>query len=347
MKQFLSFLIFLVCVSGFSASAQEDSTRRDKEYANPSVEGMPRGRFFLLRYNRTFNYDFNARQDQLKVGDRDATIKHSNIAEIKGYVPLWNRPHLKIVLGVGYEREEFNFKENTGYTTDYAYFRNLQDKGLKSLSAQLAVVRPVNYRNYWILRVKGQLNGDYTSSELNFSDYLRTTAEAIYGWKINKDFSWGVGAQLGYQFGRKTIYPAVLYNRTFNDRWGLEAVFPAAAVMRYNKSDKTLFYAGYNLDGFSYIIKVDKPPFSSDPAFANLKTIELRHNDLRLKLRWEQEIYDFIWFSLEGGLRYNIAYDAFEQGSKRDVTLIESEVGTAPFAQAEIYFVVPRVFLKR
>jgi len=350
----------IVAVLGLLASpesrAQEadpDTVRQNKEFANPSVIGTPRGRFLIFRYDRTFNYRFNSQGTKdLPVGNNDATIKHSNIGEIKGYIPVWNRPHLKMVLGVGYEREEFNFKDQEGYNTNYAFHRNLQDKGLKSLSAQLAVLHPVNYDNYWVVRLKGQLNGDYTSDELNFTDYLRGTAEMLYGWKKSESFSWGIGAQAGYTFGRFSVYPAILYNRTFNNPdWGIESVFPANATLRYRRSEGSFFYTGYNLEGYSYVIKVDKPPFTganSEFETRNLKTVELRHQNIKLKLRWEKEIYDFIWFSMEGGYRINLSYDTFEEGSNRKVTLIETDAGSAPYAQAELYFVVPKkLALKR
>jgi hypothetical protein len=351
-KKYTYYLLLLIpwlTTLSFNSYAQEDTTRRDKEFANPSVEGTPRGKFLIFKYQRFFDYRFNstaANNEKLPVGNADAQVKNSNIAEIKGFIPLWNRPHFKTVLGLGYEREEYNFEKSDNNT--YLYHQNLQDKGLKSLSAQLAFLHPMNYKNYMIFRVKGQLNGDYTSNELNFNDYLKVTAEVMYGWKKSKYFSWGLGAQLGYTFGRQTIYPAILYNRTFNNHWGVEAVFPANIKMRYTpSSDKSYFYFGYELDGYSYNIKVDKFPFSQSPIFSNIKTIELRHNDVKLQARWEKEIYDFLWFGLEGGYRMNIAYDAFESGSERKTTLIETDAGGAPFAEASIFFVVPRAFLKR
>ena len=353
MKNFYSTLFaFLALLCSLETRAQEavsDTTRRDKEYANPSVEGTSRGKFLILKYQRFFNYDFNSKAAdpaKLPIGNANAVVDKSNIAEIKGFIPLWNRPHFKVVMGVGYEREEYHFESPD--TTTYLYHKNLEDKGLKSLSTQFAFIHPINYKNYFVWRVKGQLNGDYTSDELNFSDYLKVTGEVMYGWKKSKYFSWGIGAQAGYTFGRFSIYPAILYNRTFNERWGVEAIFPANIKMRYTPfTDKTFFYFGYELDGYSYNIKVNKYPFSESPVFSNIKTLELRHNDVKFHGRWEQEIYDFLWFGFEGGYRLNIAYDAFESGTNRDVTLIETDAGGAPYVEASLFFVVPRAFLKR
>ena len=352
MKKFYSIIFtFLALLVGAAAQAQDaaqDSSRMNKEYANPSVEGTARGKFFIAKYQRYFNYSFNSKEanhDKLPVGNSNATVDKSNIAEVKGFIPLWNHPHFKTVLGVGYQREEYHFKNaNDGYL----YHQNLEDKGLKSLSAQLAFIHPINYKNYFVWRVKGQLNGDYTSNELDLHDYLKVTGELMYGWKKSKYFSWGIGAQAGYTFGRYSIYPAILYNRTFNSTWGVESVFPANIKMRYTPfTDKTFFYFGYELDGYSYNIKVDKAPFAQSPVFANVKTLELRHNDVKFNVRYEQEIYDFLWFGLEGGYRMNISYDAYESGSKRKTSLIETNCGGAPFAEASLFFVVPRAFLKR
>jgi hypothetical protein len=355
MKKKYALLLLIIpwlCSLSFTSYAQEDTTRQDKEYANPSVEGNPRGRFLIFRYERQFNYDFTSRAHHLNVPDptnKEVKIDHSNIAEIKGFIPLFNNPHFKAILGVSYEREEFNFNGTEGSQSNFLFHQNMQDKGLKSLSAQLAFLHPLNYTNFLTWRFKGQLNGDYTAENegLNPMDYFRSTAEIGYGWKKNKNLAYGIGLQFGYTYGRKSVLPAILYNQTFNDHWGIESVFPAAVKMRYRASDKTYFYGGYNVEGYSYVIGIRKPPFENDPAFRNLESVELRHNDLKAHLRWEQEIYDFLWFSLEGGYRHNLAYDVFEEGTKRDTKLIKIDVGGAPYAQAEIYFVVPKAFLKR
>jgi len=330
-----------------------DTTRRDKEFANPSVEGTARGRFLIFRYERQFNYDFNARAHHLDVADptnQNVKIDYSNIAEVKGFIPIINNPHFKGILGVSYEREEFNFKDGEGALSNFLFYQNLQDKGLKSLSAQIAFLHPLNYTNFLTWRIKGQLNGDYTSENegLNPMDYFRSTAEVGYGWKKHKNLAYGIGLQFGYTFGRKSVLPAILYNQTFNDHWGVDALFPANVMLRYRASDKTFFYGGYNVEGYSYVIGMRKPPFDTAAGFRNLESVELRHNDIKAQLRWEQEIYDFLWFSLEGGYRHNLAYDVFEEGSKRDTKLMKIDVGGAPYAQAEIYFVVPKkLMLKR
>lgn len=332
--------------AGFESFAQ-DSTRLDKEFANPGVNLMGPSKGLILRYERQFDYKFNSTGKEDGIPDQNAQINKSNIAEIKAYIPVWLRPHFKVVFGVSYAREEFNFEDHKEIK-EYAYHNNLEEKGLKSLASQLVFLRPVDERHYFLIRVKGELNGDYTSKEFGLKDYFKSSAEAIYGWKKTPDFSWGIGVQLGYTFGRQSIYPAILYNRTFNNRWGLEALFPAKARMRYNQSQSSLWFVGYNVEGSSYNLKMTDPVIISnkDGVTQELRNIELRHNDLKAYLRWEREVLRFLWIGAEGGFRYNVAYDAFRQGSKNTERLISSNVNGAPYAAFEIFLVPPRKILK-
>ncbi|SHL59348.1 hypothetical protein SAMN02746009_03032 [Hymenobacter psychrotolerans DSM 18569] len=321
-----------------------------QEFATPSVVGMGPSKGLVFHYERMPKFRVASDAKVVGLQDYSADAEKNARLVIKGYIPMLNRPHLKLIMGVNYEREEFEFKN---VPTRYELYDNIEDKALKTLGAQLAVIRPVNTVNWYIFRIKGELSGDYTSSELNVSDYLRVSSEFLYGWKRSPTFSWGIGAQLGYTFGRQSIYPAVLYNRTFNNRWGVEALFPARITMRYNATPRSLFFAGYSVDGFNYIIKLRnelKRQNAEGDAIADkkpLRTLELRETEVKLRGRWEREIYDFLWFGLEGGYRYNHAFDAFDRTNADREKIIDSKFAGAPYASVELFIVPPRKFLKK
>ncbi|MBC8081656.1 MAG: hypothetical protein H7Z21_00455, partial [Hymenobacter sp.] len=242
--------VFPAPVPPASDTLAADQVGRDQEFATPSVinQGPSKGLIFHYERMPRFGVRSTARVANLPNYASDAD-KNARLI-IKGYVPMLNHPHLKLILGINYEREEFKFRNAP---TSYEFYDNIENKALKTLGAQLAVIRPVNAENWYIFRLKGELSGDYTSKELNVSDYLRVSSEFLYGWKRSPEFSWGVGVQLGYTFGRFSPYPALLYNRTFNSRWGLEAIFPARVSARYNVSPRSILTAGYTVDGFNYI----------------------------------------------------------------------------------------------
>ncbi|GAA4393233.1 DUF6268 family outer membrane beta-barrel protein [Hymenobacter koreensis] len=317
----------------------------EQEFATPSVIGMGPSKGLVLHYERMPRFRVTSEAQVSGVRNYASDADKNARLIIKGYVPLLNNPHLKLVMGINYEREEFQFRTRP---IDYELYENIEDKGLKTLGAQLAVIRPVNEVNWYIFRVKGELSGDYTSSALGLRDYVRVSSEFLYGWKRSPQFSWGLGLQLGYTFGRQSIYPALLYNRTFNSRWGVEALFPARVTMRYNASPKSLFYVGYSVDGFNYIIKLRRELMrvgqngQPEPGTVALRTLELRETEVKFRGRWERDLLDFLWLGAEVGYRYNYAFDAFDRTNADREKIIDSKFAGAPYASLEL-FITPAI----
>jgi len=357
-------LVTSLLVSGFAARAQDvprtfppatplDSamSRSDAQtFANPSVLGMGPSKGLIVRYERMPNFKVNSKAEVVGLSDYNTDATKNARLSIKGYIPAWNRPHLKLVVGLSYEREEFKFTEPT---SGYQLHDNIENKGLKSTAAQLAIIRPVDEVHWYLVRVKGELSGDYTSEELTRSDYLRYSAEAFYGWKRSPRFSWGLGFQYGYTFGRLSIYPALIYNRTFNDRWGVEALFPARVTLRRNFSDRSIFYTGYSVDGLNYIIRLRDPLVrrsadgSLDASKTPLQTLELRETEVKFRLRWEHELLSFLWAGAEAGYRYNYSFDAFDRTNADREKIISTQLGGAPYASLELFITPPRKLLEK
>jgi hypothetical protein len=333
---------------GLAAQVNPDSasTTEKIDYASPSVNGMGKSKGIVVNYEWQPDFNIRSTGKEPQIGNREAQVRRNNKLDIKAYVPLVNKPRFKLVGGFNYFFEEFNFEE-PGKDSNYPFYANLEDRNLKTISGQLVMLRPINERNFYIFRIKGELNGDYSSHEVAIPDYLKTTVEYLYGWKRNSNLTYGVGAQLGYALGRRRIYPAFLYNQTFNDRWGIEALLPANADLRYNASARSIWFGGFSVDGASYNINVKG---IGAPAF---ETLELRRSEIRARVRWEREIYDFLWMGAEAGYRENVSFNAFEKdandsflfGGKED-PIIKNKLKGAAIFSLEIFIVPPKRFLK-
>jgi len=350
-KRALWLLLFLS--GSWLAQAQPDTitTRSNvqskKEFANPSVLGMGKSKGIIINYERQPDFGITSTSAEPGIGDKTGEVRRNNKVDIRAYAPLFNNPHFKMVAGFNYFFEEFNFEYP--FPSEYPFYNNIEDKNLKSISGQLVMLRPINEKNFYVLRAKGELNGDYSSKEVAIPDYLKTTVEFLYGWKKSPVYSYGFGVQLGYALGRRRIYPAVLYNRTFNPKWGIEAILPANADLRYNASEKSLWFAGFSVDGGSYNINI------RNPEFAGFETLELRRSEVRGRLRWEREIYDFLWFGFEAGYRENLNFNVFEKDANDggfifgtgEEPLIRNKLKGAALFNVEIFLVPPRRFLKQ
>ncbi len=341
----LAFLIF--GTKGLAQDNTEQVTKDPKELANPSVVGMGKSKGIIVSYEGQPDFGITSTSPEAAIGSRTAEVRRNNKFDVKAYVPIVNNPHFKMVGGFNYSFEEFNFEE-PGMNSSYPFYENLEDKKLKSISSQLVMLHAVDEVNFYVFRIKGELNGDYSSKEVAVPDYLKTSAEILYGWKKRSDLSYGVGVQISYALGGRRIYPAFLYNRTFNSKWGLEALLPANADIRYNASEKSLLFAGFSLDGASYNINVQSIGL---PAY---ETLELRRSEIRTRVRWEREIYDFLWFGVEAGYRANLSFNAFEKESndgfmfaKRATPVIDNKLKGAAIFNVEIFLVPPKRFLKQ
>ncbi|WP_148561633.1 DUF6268 family outer membrane beta-barrel protein [Pontibacter korlensis] len=330
-------LLALMCFV-LPAQAQAPETEALEEFASPGVRGMGKSRGVVISYDRLPNFDIDSESDDPRVGNGQGHIKRHNQFMVRAFAPILNKPQTKLIVGVNYELEEFNFEGLS--ESSYDLYRYLEDKNLKSLGLQVAYLHSLNERNFYLVRVKGELNGDYTHDNINITDYLKTTIDLAYGWKKSPDYSIGVGLQWGYTFGRQRVYPGILYNRTFNDNWGVESIFPANLRVRYNANEKTLFYAGYRLEGASYNLYVDEPPLSE------FKDLELRRTDIKGLLRMEREIYDFLWFAVEGGFRQYYRHRLFDEVGSRD-ELIRNDLAGTGYVGVELFLVPPRRFTEK
>ncbi|WP_018476644.1 DUF6268 family outer membrane beta-barrel protein [Pontibacter roseus] len=337
-------LVLPLLLWGQQAAAQEtakelaDIQKQSIEYASPGVRGMGKSRGIVIGYERLPQFDFESESDDPEVGNGRARVRRHNKFSVRALAPVMNKPKTKLILGIDHSFEEFNFENVT--PVSYSLYNNLEDKNLKSLGLQLAFLHSPNEVNFYLVRAKAELNGDYTRDNISISDYLKTTIDVAYGWKRSPGFAWGVGFQLGYTFGRRRLYPGILYNRTFNDKWGVESIFPANARLRYNVSEKTLLYTGYRIEGASYNM------FAGDPPLSQFNDIELRRTDIKGLLRLEQEIYDFLWFAVEGGFRQYYRHRVFDEVGSRD-WLIKNSLAGAGYIGVELYAVPPRKLLER
>ena len=316
-----------------------------KAFATPTVLGMGPSKGLIVRYERIPGFNVASTAEVVGLSDYSSEASKNARLSIKSYIPAWNHPHLKVILGLSYEREEFKFRDAA---TGYQLYDNIENKGLKSTAAQLAIIRPADEVHWYLARVKGELAGDYNYEELRKKDYLRLSVEGFYGWKRSPRFSWGVGFQYGYTFGRLSFYPSIIYNRTFNDRWGVEALFPARVSLRYNASPNSIFSTGYTVEGLSYIIHLREPlTRQGQPDKVALQTLELREIDIRYRLRWERELASFLWLGAEAGYRYNYSFDAFDRTNADREKIIRSQLGGAPYASLELFLTPPPKLLAK
>jgi len=313
-------------------------TCSDSTFCIPSVSGLPRSKGFELKRESFAPHSIETedmRFDALATSTAD--LKQNERWSFKLRAPFLMKDHLSLALGLRYSIEEFNFKSPN--ELDDEFLRQLEDKPLRSAGLNLYLAKPFKGNRFLISRVQADVNGDFALGGPDLSDYFKLSGAALYVYKVDSDKTMAVGLSYSYVFGRASIIPIVAFYRTsFDERWGIELVLPASARIRLMPNPKNVFYLGVDLNGAGYLIHLDD---SDNPLF-------LETSELRLELRYEREIHDWLWIGASLGYRQNLNFNVSNvdalQRRPSDIVL-ESEVNGALLYSMGIFIVPPRKFL--
>lgn len=125
-----------------------------------------------------------------------------------------------------------------------------------------------------------------------------------------------------------------LWNKTFNDKWGMELLLPARGHLRYNFSTSSMLQVGFELEGNQFWMNLANSPKGE---------IYLQRGELKPRLMWDRKLAGFIWFNAQAGLRYNWRFDGMNQynGSKDNERYFMSSLGNPLYFSFSLSFVSP------
>ncbi|MFM7855381.1 MAG: DUF6268 family outer membrane beta-barrel protein, partial [Flammeovirgaceae bacterium] len=239
-------------------------------------------------------------------------------------------------VGATYWENFYNF----GNIPVHPLAQSLQAYGLRTMGFNFTLFKPFNEVNFLIVNGSADLNGNYSFENFQSMGTAKISATAIYGWKKHDRLQYGFGVARTYRIGELNYLPVFLYNYTFPSRkWGVEMLFPARANLRRTFNSRTLAFVGYELEGNSYLIR------NRGNEFTGLDNLELRRSELRLRLTFERSIKDFIWLSLQAGLRYNARFhvdsNEFFRGFGDQNYFFENTINNALYVNFSVNLVSP------
>jgi hypothetical protein len=299
---------------------------------------MPRTKGIIIRQEYLMDYGIRSIA-------RDGTVANGEIStssrfEFKMRMPVISKPGFALAAGFHYSKENYRFEKPEQPTADVPLFSSMEDKSLQTIGGALYIAKPLRGNKYIMLRVSGDLNGDYQMNGYSKTNFLQFNIAPIFGWKRNENLSYGVGFTYGNIFGRNLISPVVVYNHTFNAHWGVEAVLPSKVKLRYTINDRTLLYASTELNGARYRINFGNALLPQQDLF-------MQRAAVRYLATFEREIHDWLWFSLEAGLQSNINFTLSDQMGPARKALINNQLNHAMFAGFSLFAVPPKKFMNR
>lgn len=204
---------------------------------------------------------------------------------------------------------------------------------MNSTGLNLTAFKPLNDKQFLIFQVNADLNGNYGNLDGQFSKAMTYSGTAIYGWKKNDNFMWGLGVTRTYRAGQLLHIPVIFYNRTFNTKWGIETTFPAKLNVRRNFSPTSYLMLGYEIEGNTFYL-----------GQINASDVYLRRGELKPRITFETKLTGFVWLSAQAGLRYNWRFDAYNTLNPAKVDSspsISNTLGNPLYFNVSLNFVSP------
>jgi hypothetical protein len=185
-----------------------------------------------------------------------------------------------------------------------------------------------------IFQASADVNGLFNENAKVTSNALTISATAIYGWKKSEKNMIGTGIARSYRAGRMMYFPVLFWNKTFNDKWGMELLLPAKGFIRYNINTSNMIQAGFELEGNQFSMPI--PSTQRDLFY-------IQRGELKPRIMWDKKITGFLWFSAQVGLRYNYRFDVMNKydGKEDNDRYFSSKLGNPLYFNISLNLVSP------
>lgn len=325
-----------------------------KRYASPKILDLSPQKLISLGYD--FQGSYNLTEGLLRINGQNAVLpepqeetkfNYSHGIRFFANIPIISKSSVVWQGGVNYLEHHYQAEAKDGRLAlaGLETGNTLASKGLRSIGLHTTLYKPLNEKQFLLFQVAADMNGDFSWNNIPEPSQLRYSAVAIWGKRPHDRLQWGVGLSRTYRVGEMNYIPVVMYNWTMpNRKWGTEILFPARAHIRRTFSPRSLALAGFELEGQSYQLG------SLPSDLPSGTTAHLRRGEIRLRLIWERQIKQFIWFSAQVGYRINYRFnlDAIDQGREfyrgffgDQAYLQANQLGNTPYAQFTINLVSP------
>lgn len=214
------------------------------------------------------------------------------------------------------------------------FTKALNTHTMTSAGVNTTVFKPLNEKNFLILQASVDANGIFHEIGDVNGKAITVSGTAVYGWKTSEKNMIGTGIARTYRAGQLIHVPVLLWNRTFNDHWGMELLLPARGHLRYNFSTSSMLQLGFELEGNQFWMNLANSPRG---------TAYIQRGELKPRIMWDRKLAGFIWLNAQAGLRQNWRFDVMNEYNAKDEKLryFSSNLGNPMYFSISLSFVTP------
>ncbi|MFT4663118.1 MAG: hypothetical protein ACI8YQ_000249 [Polaribacter sp.] len=263
-----------------------------KDFCQPGVEHKSPGKGVAIEYGYFPGYR------QVSSSEEEALVdgNHHFLAKFK--VPILIREKTKILLGARYFEEVYLMNDLEG-EKDWLFY-NMDGKKLKSHRFSAYLSRSFGHQHYFGLKAELSYNGDYDSFLSLDRRYRESYLVGVIGKKKNASQEWGLGMITRFGYRGIASYPFLIYNKTFNEHWGIESTIPVKFMIRYRFNPSALLLFGGEMASRNYSVDLQKGKNDSP-----LGSYTVINPEAQFNISYQQQITKWIWLEVKTGyIRY-------------------------------------------
>ena len=325
---------------------QEADDTKIKKFCNNKINNLNPTTLIGLSYDFVFGQELNSinAEGDTATFDYTSPIGLNSGIRLDANIPLVAKSNIIINATFSYWESLYNFDQ---VNTADPLAVSLNANPLRTTSLGVLVFKPLDEKHFIIFQGATSLNGNYSFGTADFGEVapdfgkMKYSASLLYGWKYNDNHNFAVGITRTYRGGRLLHLPIVLWNKTFNNKWGMELLLPARGAVRYNFSAKTTLNFGYELEGQSYLLQNS----ASNPDLFPTNDYELRKSEIRPRLELNKGLSSFIRLNIQAGVaptyRFSLdnedsAGETFKEGER-----VVGSMGVPMYFRIGLNFVSP------
>lgn len=257
-------------------------------------------------------------------------INQVNAIRAQVNVPVISTNKLIWQMGVNYWSSKFNIANPN--VNEFA--TALSNNALLTAGLNTTVFKPLNEKNFLIFQASADANGLFENAKAIQNKAITLSGTVIYGWKTSEKNMIGTGLARTYRAGRLLHVPVLFWNKTFNDKWGMELLLPARGFVRYNFSTTSMLQAGFELEGNQFLMQL--------PSTMGRNTY-IQRGEVKPRIMWDKKLAGFLWINAQAGLRYNYRFDVVNRYDAREDSqrFFSSNLGNPLFFNISLNFVSP------
>lgn len=293
----MSCILAFICIETMGQGELPDVLKDNLEYPaagceeeETSLRSKLKGALF--QYSVSAPYSVDNTSDGVNYRGR---VESETELHYKYKIPVINTCNYKLLLGHHHYTRQIEFSPSLQASEQLV---QLESKTLKSNRISVYNLITLDSNSALGVTFSAAFNGDYDGFIRSDKRYAIYRGVLLYTKKQNKNDEWGVG--LYYKNGFRSTYllPFGIYNKSFNKKWGLEAIILSRVLARYNHRDNSIFLFGaeYRSRDFSVDINVDETDFMYN----------MKWPKIHLKGIWQRKFIGPFWLEIQAGLQYNL-----------------------------------------